>query len=70
MISIEIKPRLIGIEPCQMCKATFNGKIKYKYHSDLSNTTLYICKKCAIREYYGTNYSKNKKYKKDKKLFE
>ena len=53
-----------------MCKATFNGKIKYKYHSDLSNTTLYICKKCAIREYYGTNYSKNKNYKKDKKLFE
>ena len=34
-----------------MCKATFNGKIKYKYHSDLSNTTLYIFK-------FGTNYGK------------
>ena len=72
MISIKIKSKLTELEPCEMCKSSFNGNVNYEYHSSFSNTILQICKKCAIREYYGTNHSKSKKwkkYKKDGKLF-
>tara|TARA_R100000152_G_C6779217_1_gene210629 strand:+ start:1585 stop:1782 length:198 start_codon:yes stop_codon:yes gene_type:complete len=55
-----------------MCKLSFNGFEKYEYHSSISNTTLYVCKKCAVREYYGTKSQASKKWKSDKsnnKLF-
>jgi hypothetical protein len=49
-----------------MCKVDFKDDKYYEYHSYFSNTTLQICYKCAIREYYGSKYAKGKKWKKDK----
>ena len=67
MITIEIKPRSAEIGHCQMCKAIFNDIKYYEYHSSFSNTTLSVCYKCAIREYYGSKHTSGKKWKKDKK---
>ena len=55
-----------------MCGKTFSGNVNYELTSKYSNTTLYICKKCAIREYYGTKAKIGKKWKTDQannKLF-
>ena len=72
MIKIETKLKLTATEYCQMCKKLSSAKFIYRYHSQLSDTKLNICYKCAIREYYGTKYTLSKKWKKDKedgKLF-
>ncbi len=50
---------------CRMC-----GKLgytdMYNYVSPLKTDKFIICKKCAIREYYGTKATQSKRYKKDK----
>jgi len=38
----------------------------YQYESGISDARLIVCKKCAIREYYGTKGTQTKKYKKEK----
>ena len=47
---------------CEMCgdykmKATF-----YKYVALLTKISMIICHRCAIREYFGTNFKQNKRY--------
>ena len=47
---------------CEMCgdykmKATF-----YKWEAFLTGDSKIICNKCAMREYFGTNYKQNKRY--------
>ena len=63
------KVEIVKYQNCDMCNSS-GYKNYYNLVSAFSKEKLVVCKKCAIREYYGTNYSKNKKYKKDKKLFE
>tara|TARA_R110000824_G_scaffold100738_2_gene239401 strand:- start:6531 stop:6707 length:177 start_codon:yes stop_codon:yes gene_type:complete len=56
-----------------MCGSYYPSNIIYSYVPPFTkDKELHICKKCSIKEYYGTSYSKNKKYKKDierKRLF-
>ena len=49
---------------CEMCgqykmKAPF-----YKWKSILTDLKKIICHRCAMREYFGTNYKQNKRYQK------
>ena len=56
---------------CRMC-GKFGYIDMYNYVSPLRNDKFIVCKKCAIREYYGTSGSNSKLYKKhmsNKKLF-
>ena len=48
-----------------MCGRTFSNNTNYELISKYSNTTLYICKKCATREYYGTKAKTGKRWKSD-----
>ena len=44
----------------------------HEYTAPLSKVVLKVCKKCAIREHYGTKATQTKRYQKDKaeeKLF-
>ena len=45
-----------------MC-GTSGYKDFYQYESGISDARLVVCKKCAIREYYGTKGAQTKKYK-------
>jgi len=55
----------IGHNECKMCGA--KGRVDfYDYMSPLSSTHLIICKKCAVREYYGNKGSQSKLYAKEK----
>jgi hypothetical protein len=38
----------------------------YIYVAPVSKEELIVCKKCAIREHYGTKATQTKRYKKDK----
>ena len=47
---------------CEMCgtykmKATF-----YEYKAILTGICMIICHKCAMREYFGTNFKQNNRY--------
>ena len=48
-----------------MCGDVGNTNM-YDYISPFKDTQLIICKKCAIREYYGTRATQSKRYRKDK----
>ena len=50
---------------CRMC-GKFGYIDMYNYVSPLRNDKFIVCKKCAIREYYGTKAKQSKRYKKDK----
>ena len=69
---IRLLPGWFERKECRMCGSDIQRKPKYSYTSPLSAVKLTVCKKCAIREYYGTSGSNSKLYKKDvsnKKLF-
>jgi ribosome-binding protein aMBF1 (putative translation factor) len=69
---IRLLPGWFERKECRMCGSDIQRKPKYSYTSPLSEVKLTVCKKCAIREYYGTSGSNSKLYKKDvsnKKLF-
>ena len=51
----KLKEEPKGVEICDMCR---NGKPEYNYKSSMTNVHLFICHKCAIREYYGSKKSK------------
>jgi ribosome-binding protein aMBF1 (putative translation factor) len=56
---------------CKMCGA-FGYSDFYEYQAPISKEKLKVCKKCAIREHYGTKATQSKRYQKDKeenKLF-
>tara|TARA_R110002020_G_scaffold63678_1_gene169686 strand:+ start:245 stop:403 length:159 start_codon:yes stop_codon:yes gene_type:complete len=38
----------------------------YHYTSPIGKEELIVCKKCAIREHYGTKATQSKRYQKDK----
>jgi hypothetical protein len=48
-----------------MC-STFGYADMYIYVAPVSKEELIVCKKCAIREHYGTKTTQTKRYKKDK----
>lgn len=50
-----------------MCEQIFKKNV-FEYHSAFSNTTLNICERCAVREYYGTKGRAGKKWNKERKL--
>ena len=69
---IRLLPGWFERKECRMCGSDIQRKPKYSYTSPISEVKLTVCKKCAIREYYGTSGSSNKLYKKEtsqKKLF-
>ena len=47
---------------CECCKQSSIYKEKYKWTLWFGNDSLMICKKCAIREAFGTKYKQNKRY--------
>tara|TARA_R100000781_G_scaffold108829_1_gene73542 strand:+ start:591 stop:827 length:237 start_codon:yes stop_codon:yes gene_type:complete len=50
---------------CKMCGVVgFNNM--YHYIAPIDKEKLIVCKKCAIREYYGTKTIQSKRYQKDK----
>tara|TARA_R100000656_G_scaffold63735_1_gene48951 strand:- start:639 stop:866 length:228 start_codon:yes stop_codon:yes gene_type:complete len=49
---------------CNMCDSS-GYKNYYNLVSAISNEKLVVCKKCAIREYYGSNGTKTRKYKRE-----
>lgn len=57
------------INNCRMCGVDIRHKVKCSYISPISETKLTICKKCAIREYYGSKNKRYKKHIKENKLF-
>jgi len=50
---------------CRMC-GKFGHTAMYNYVSPMETDKCIICKKCAIREYYGTKATQSKRYNKDK----
>ena len=56
---------------CVMCGSIGYADM-YIYTAPVSKEELVVCKKCAIREHYGTKTTQTKRYQKDKaerKLF-
>tara|TARA_B100001094_G_C18168156_1_gene793422 strand:- start:1749 stop:1970 length:222 start_codon:yes stop_codon:yes gene_type:complete len=51
-----------GSFKCECCKSYKMGGEQYKWILFYSKKELLICKKCALREAFGTDYKKNKKY--------
>ena len=47
---------------CECCKSYKMSGEKYQWTLLMTKAKLLICKKCAIREAFGTNYKKNKGY--------
>ena len=69
---ITILPEWFERKECRMCGVDIMNKPKYSYTSPIAEVKLTVCKKCAIREYYGTSGTNSKLYKKhmsNKKLF-
>ena len=48
---------------CYMCGGKLDSFV-YDYKSAFRKDSFTICRKCAIREYYGTKGTSSKKYKK------
>tara|TARA_R110002020_G_scaffold220638_2_gene428528 strand:+ start:2111 stop:2350 length:240 start_codon:yes stop_codon:yes gene_type:complete len=69
---ITLLPAWFERKECRMCGTDIQKKQKFSYVSPISEVKLTVCKKCAIREYYGTSATSSKLYKKEtsqKKLF-
>ena len=50
---------------CQCCDSYKMSAPFYEWHSDIMNKLIgIICKKCAVRELFGTKYRQNPSYKK------
>ena len=62
----------IGTKPnklkCDMCGSNIASVQQYQYTAPLSKDILTICRKCGIREYYGTASTQGKVWKKEQKL--
>ena len=47
---------------CEMCSNYKMSAPFYKYEALLTKISMIICHRCAMREYFGTNYKQNKRY--------
>jgi len=55
-------------EKCDMCGNNIISVQQYQYTAPLSKVILIVCRKCGMREYYGTAVTQGKIWKKEQKL--
>tara|TARA_Y100001951_G_C11268995_1_gene257470 strand:+ start:1027 stop:1254 length:228 start_codon:yes stop_codon:yes gene_type:complete len=60
------KVEIVKYQNCDMCNSS-GYKNYYNLASAFSKKKLVVCKKCAIREYYGSNGTNTRKYKRENK---